>query len=106
MFNQDKFLINGVEMGVRLIKSPNTFHLLGTAGKIELIEANLFVRKVKINISILIAHARALSVAAAKYPITRVNIKSITIPGGIKSKSIDNNVYLGQLPKRCIVGFV
>lgn len=106
IFNQDKFLLNGVEVGVRLIKASNAFHLMGSAaGNIEILDANLFVRKVKINPSILVAHARALSIATAKYPITRVDIKSITISKDVQSKSIDN-LYLGQLPKRCIVGFV
>lgn len=106
LFNQDKFLLNGVEINVRLIKANAAFHLMSAgSGNIEIVDANLFVRKVKINPSILVAHARALSIAPAKYPITRVDIKSITIPTGVQSKSIDN-LYLGQLPKRCIVGFV
>lgn len=105
IFNQDKFLLNGVEVGVKLIKANNAFHLMGAGGSIEILDANLFVRKVKINPSILVAHARALSLATAKYPITRVDIKSITISKDVQSKSIDN-LYLGQLPKRCILGFV
>lgn len=106
IFNQDKFLLNGVEVSVRLIKATNAFHLMSaTTGSIEILDANLFVRKVKINPSILVAHARALSIATAKYPITRVDIKSITISKDVQSKSIDN-LYLGQLPKRCILGFV
>lgn len=106
IFNQDKFLLNGVDVTVKLIKANNAFHLMGTVeGNVEILDANLFVRKVKVNPSILIAHARALSLATAKYPITRVDIKSITISRDIQSKSIDN-LYLGQLPKRCILGFV
>ncbi|XP_031635354.1 uncharacterized protein F54H12.2-like [Contarinia nasturtii] len=106
IFNSDKFMINGVEMCVKLIKAKNEFHLIGDdSGEIEIVEANLFVRKVKINPSILIAHARALSVATAKYPITRVEVKTITIGSGIQSKSLDN-IFLGQLPKRCIIGMV
>lgn len=106
IFNQDKFLLNGVEVTVRLIKANNAFHLMGTgSANVEILDANLFIRKVKINPSILVAHARALSIATAKYPITRVDIKSITISKDIQSKSIDN-LYLGQLPKRCILGFV
>lgn len=106
IFNQDKFLLNGVEVTVRLIKANAAFHLMGTtSANVEILDANLFIRKVKINPSILVAHARALSIATAKYPITRVDIKSITISKDVQSKSIDN-LYLGQLPKRCILGFV
>lgn len=106
IFNVNKFMLNGVELGVKLINAKNEFHLLGeVSGYVEIIEANLFVRKVKINPSILLAHARALSITPAKYPITRVEIKTVTIPADIQSKSIDN-LFLGQMPKRCIIGMV
>lgn len=106
IFNQDKFMLNGVDMTVKLIKAKNEFHLMGaTEAHVEITDANLFVRKVKINPSILIAHARALSVTPAKYPITRVEIKTITIPSSVQSRTFDN-LFLGQLPKRCIIGMV
>lgn len=106
IFNVNKFMLNGVELGVKLVRAKNEFHLFGNhTGHIEILEANLFVRKVKINPSILLAHARALSVTTAKYPITRVEIKTVTIGADIQSKSIDN-LFLGQMPKRCIIGMV
>ena len=106
IFNINKFMLNGVDLGIKLIKNKNDFHLQGQVPcHVEIIEANLFVRKVKINPSILLAHARALSVTPAKYPINRVEIKTLTIGTGIQSKSIDN-IFLGQIPKRCIVGMV
>lgn len=106
IFNVNKFMLNGIELGVKLIRAKNEFHLVGDdAAHVEIIEANLFVRKVRINPSILLAHARALSITPAKYPITRVEIKTVTISTDIQSKSIDN-LFLGQMPKRCIIGMV
>ena len=106
IFNVNKFMINGVDLGLKLIKSKNEFHLLSSvSAHVEIIEANLYVRKVKINPSILLAHARALSITPAKYPITRVEIKTVTISSGIQSKSIDN-IFLGQIPKRCVIGMI
>lgn len=106
IFNINKFMINGVDLGIKLIKSKNEFHLHGTvAYHVEIVDVNLFVRKVKINPSILLAHARALSVTSAKYPINRVEIKTLTIGTDIQSKSIDN-IFLGQIPKRCIIGMI
>lgn len=106
IFNQNKFMINGVEMCVKLVKAKNEFHLVGDHNAhIEIIDAELFVRKVKINPSILLAHARALNITSAKYPITRVEIKTFTIGKDIQSKSIDN-LFIGQMPKRCIIGMV
>ncbi|KAL6417407.1 hypothetical protein ACFW04_013682 [Cataglyphis niger] len=46
-----------------------------------------------------------LSKVTAKYPLTRVEVKTFTIHSGVVAESLDN-VILGQLPKRIIVGFV
>lgn len=108
LFNTNKYLINGVEMSVKLQRAPNQFHLMGPANHtttFEILDAELYVRKAKIDSSIVLAHHRALSVASAKYPITRVDVKTITIPADTTSKSMDN-IYIGVLPKRCIIGFV
>lgn len=106
--NQDKFLLNGVEMRLRLVRSKNSFSIMSktaTNYKVHIKEANLFVRRCKINPSVLLAHSKTLESGSAKYPITRVEVKAITLPSGIQSKTLDS-VYLGQLPKRVIVGLV
>jgi hypothetical protein len=104
-----KYLLNGVEMTIKLIQAKPEFFLMSTVAdptcKFEIQEAELFVRKLKINSSVLIAHAKALAVGTAKYNITRVDVKTVTIPTGIQNKTIDG-IYTGQLPKRCIIGFV
>jgi len=45
-----------------------------------------------------------LSKTTAKYPLTRVEVKTFTIHAGV-GESIDNAI-LGQLPKRIIIGFI
>ncbi|XP_031352307.1 uncharacterized protein F54H12.2-like [Photinus pyralis] len=108
LFNQEKFLINGVEMKVKFVRSRDSFSLMAVAGstyKVKITDANLLIRRMKINPTILLAHAEALETSPAKYPVTRTDVKVITIPSGLQRKSLDN-IYLGQLPKRCIIGFV
>src|SRR5204862_4300142 len=63
------------------------------------------VRRCKVSPTVLLAHNRALQTATAKYPITRVEVKTFTLPAGIRNKTLDN-VFLGQVPKRIIVGMV
>jgi len=65
----------------------------------------LIVKRAKIGSDVLLAHARMLSKTSAKYPLTRVEIKTFTIHAGLVGESLDN-VILGQLPKRIIVYFV
>lgn len=110
VFNQDKFLLNGVEMTLRLVRSKNDFCLMqpqagALSRKIVIKDISLLVRRVKINPNLLIAHAKTLSHSTAKYPITRVEVKTFTLHRGILGDTLDN-VILGQLPKRIILGFV
>lgn len=106
LFNVDKYLLNGVEMAIKLQRSKDSFHLMGVANSgatFEILDAELYVRKVKINPHVLLAHTRALNYGTAKYPINRVDVKTITIPAGSQTKTMDN-VYIGTLPQRCIIG--
>jgi hypothetical protein len=60
---------------------------------------------VKISPSILLAHEAALAKAPARYPLTRVEVKTETITAGLRDKSIPN-LFLGQTPKRLVIGLV
>lgn len=107
--NQDRFLLNGVEVRLRLVRSKDAFCLMDastdSSGTVHITEATLLVRRVKVSSAVLIAHARTLATTTAKYPLTRVEVKSFTMHSGILGDTLDN-VILGQLPKRIIMGFV
>ena len=51
VFNQEKLLINGVEVRVRLVRSRDSFCLMDSTGfySVHIDEANLLVRRVKIS---------------------------------------------------------
>ena len=107
VFNQERYLINGVEMRLRMVRSRSAFCLLddGSDHEVHVLDASLLVRRSKISPGVLLAHAKALAKTTAKYPLTRVEVKSISIHSGIYSETLDN-VILGQIPKRIIIGFV
>jgi len=107
LFNQDRLLLNGVDIYLRLVRSPDKFCLMDNYGyfSVHIEDACLLVRRVKINPGVLLAHARALAQHTAKYPITRVQVKAVTLQNNVNAQSIDN-ICLGQLPKRIIIGFV
>lgn len=109
VFNQDRFLINGVEMRVRMVRNKDAFSLMDNTGDgkcyIHLLESSLLVRRAKISPGVILAHANTLTKTTAKYPLTRVEVKSFTMHSGIHGDTLDN-VVLGQLPKRVIIGFV
>src|SRR5436190_18682105 len=81
VFNQDKFLINGVEVRVRLARSKDSFCLMekNSLSKMRILEASLLVRRVKISAGVLLAHVKLLSTATAKNRLTRLVVKSFTI---------------------------
>ena len=105
--NQNKYLMNGVELRLRLVRSRDVFSIMSTTTecKVHVSDVGLMVRRCKISPSVLLAHSKTLEGTTAKYPITRVDVKTFTLPAGIQSKTLDN-VFLGQLPKRVIIGFV
>lgn len=105
IFNVDKYLINGVEMTVKLQRAKDEFHLMAspnTTGKFEITDAVLYARKVKISSSTLLAHHKVLNTTTAKYPITRVDVKTITIPATTQSRTLDN-IYIGSMPSRSVI---
>lgn len=109
IFNQEKFMINGVEMRLKLVRTKESFNLMSTTKdtkyKVNIHSATLLVRKVRINPSILLAHEKVLQKTTAKYPVTRAEVKILTISSGVQTKTLDN-VFLGQIPKRCVIGFI
>ena len=106
---QNRYLLNGMEVRLRLIRSKNLFCLHGNVNqaqnKVSLKEVTLFVRKVKPNAAVQLAHVKALQHATAKYPLRRVEVKSFTVPTGNQSITKEN-LFLGQLPTRLVVGVV
>ena len=110
VFNQSKYMLNGVTMKVRMTRSKDSFALMAKSDitesfKVDILSAKLFVRKLKITPSLCLAHERILHQRTAKYPITRVECKVIHLPHGQKSFTHDN-LFLGQLPKRIVLGLV
>ncbi|KAK7576271.1 hypothetical protein V9T40_012557 [Parthenolecanium corni] len=107
VMNMEKYLINGVEVKLKFVRTRDSFSVMAAEGnyKVKILDACLKIRKVKINPAILLAHSKNLERFNAKYPITRVETKVATISTGLASFSC-NNIIMGQIPKRIIIGFV
>lgn len=107
LFCQDKYLLNHVDLKLKLRRSRDQFALFGDADdyKIKIKDLSLYVRKVQLSPTIRMAHAQALETSSSKYPIRRVEVKVDTVPAG-NMNYIQDNMYFGQLPKRLIIGCV
>jgi hypothetical protein len=110
LFFQDRYLINNVDLRLRFTRSKANFAILSEEDavreyKIVIKSAILYCRKAEILPSIRLAHIKALEKGTAKYPIRRVVTKVFTVSQG-NTVVNQENLYLGSLPRRLIVGVV
>ena len=73
--------------------------------KIKIKDLTLFVRNVQLSPAVRMGHVKALDKNSCKYPIRRVEVKVDTVPRG-SMNYVQNNMFLGQLPKRLVIGCV
>ena len=106
IFHQNRYLLNGVSLRMRMTRSKDSFVLMGTGDHtMEIVSAKLWIRKLKIAPSLGLAHEKMLTRKTAKYPLSRVEVKVFHLPAGQKSFTHDA-LFLGQLPKRVVLGIV
>ena len=106
LFLQDRFLLNGVSVKIRLVRSKDAFSLMAGGQnpdyKVQIVDAVLFARKAVLSPTVQMAHIKALEKGTAKYPIRPVDCKVYSIPQGAMSHTHEN-LFLGTLPKRLIL---
>ena len=107
IFHQEKLLLNGIGMRIKLSRNKDSFVLLHEEGEYRVVitKAVLHVRKKRIATAVALAHAKALEHANAKYPIKRVECKTFSIPANSISVN-QEQVFMGQLPSRVVIGLV
>lgn len=109
IMNMNRYIINGVDVKLRLVKSKDAFNIFALDAnvyKTVITHVSVFVRKCTLNPSALLAHARILNGGGtAKYPLKRVTVRPYSIPAGSLGATQDN-LFLSQLPNRIIVGLV
>lgn len=108
--HQRRYLINGVDLKLQLIRNTDPFVLmaaLNSTFKVKIVNASFFVRKVKVNAGIQLGHIEKMDkkLQPAVYPIRRVMMKSFTVPQGSMSVN-EESLFSGQLPKRIVLGLV
>lgn len=106
IFHQNRYLINGVTLRLRMTRSKDQFLLMGEGEhSVDIVSAKLWMRKLKITPSLALAHEKLLMKKTAKYPVNRVEVKVFHLPSGLKSFTHDA-LFTGQLPKRIVLGIV
>ena len=73
--------------------------------QVVIMKAELLIRKVRVAPAVALAHAKALELSNAKYPMMHVECKIFTIPAGSLNYNQDK-VFTGQRPPRVTIGCV
>ena len=107
LFCQEKYLLNHVDLKIKLRRSRDVFALMADADNYKIIikDLALFVRNVQLSPAVRKGHVKALEKTSCRYPIRRVEVKVDTVPRG-NMNYVQDNMFLGQLPKRLVIGFV
>jgi hypothetical protein len=107
LFCQDKYLLNHVDLKIKLRRSRDVFALMADADnyKIKIKDLALFLRNVQLSPAVRMGHVKALEKTSCKYTIRRVEVKVDTFPRG-NMNYVQDNMFLEQLPKRLVIGCV
>ena len=108
--NQNRLIPNGIELKLRLLRSPSEFVLIRKSAstktfQIQLEKCSLFVRRLTPTASLLLEHSEHLSKSNMIYPIERLYPKFFTLGKDVREFDLPN-ISQGQLPSRVIVGLV
>jgi hypothetical protein len=107
-FRQSKYLIPGVDVGIQLVRNQNGASMKCASNlnlRVYIEECRLYIRRVKVNPSVLLGHTIGLNTRNAIYPIQKTAIVSFGIAAGMKSFYTDKLFNDSRLPKFILVTF-
>ena len=106
IFDIDKYLINGVDIYIKLFRSSAPFLIMSAqdspAYKVELLDV---VYKVRVDPGVLLNHSKQIESTPVKYTISRNELKMNTIPKG-STEFYWDNIFPQAVPDRIVVGLV
>jgi len=106
--HQSRYILNGVDVKIRLHPSKDTFNLMTLPAdrfKTQLTHVSLFVRKARPNPAVAMTIEKTLERDTCKYPLKRVSLKTFAIPQG-HFNCIQDNLFLEQTPTRMFLALV
>lgn len=107
IFDLDKYLINGVDIYIKLFRSNASFTIMSDestpAYKLELLDVVYKVAKVRVDPGVLNNHSKQIESTPVKYILARNEVKMNTIPKG-STEFYWDNIFPQAVPDRTIVG--
>lgn len=109
LFNQNKYLLNNIDLRLIIYRNPDNFCILSPGAaqeyKLKVQTMKWYVKGVDISKSVHLALEHALARHAAKYPIKRIEVKTIHVDRHAR-ETPNNAIFNGQIPRRLVIGCV
>lgn len=109
LFQQERLILNGVSLDLKLWPSKNAFRLMSDSlqpdERLKIVDATLKVCIQRPNLALTMAHTKLLDTRQALYPYMSSTIKIASIAEGEFSFSADN-MFQGEVPSQLILGLV
>ncbi|GIY28079.1 hypothetical protein CEXT_683891 [Caerostris extrusa] len=96
---------DGLKLRSKFFELSATVDMIGGLHGDLFHQERLLLNLVDVKIKLIRRHAKALENGTAKYPLNRVLCKVYSVPQGSMS-FVQDNIFVGQMPKRIIVGCV
>lgn len=107
--NQDRLILNSVDIDIKLWPCRDEFHLIthpdGLECKISIEDIYLNVCKVAVSPLVMMGHAAGLQITDGKYPFQRTDIRTFNIAQNSYGDTLQD-IWQGKVPSRLIVGMV
>ena len=109
VFQMERYLLNGVELRLKLHQTSNSFRLMTSATKenYKVVLEDVIFKACMVTVSpeVITGHAAALMKSPALYPYIRTELKAFAVPKGSYQASIDD-LFLGNIPNRVVIAIV
>ena len=109
LFCQNRYLLNNVDLRIMLYRNSDAFCLMSYDQnpdfKIEVNTMRWYVKGIDVMKSIGLGLERTLMHYTAKYPVRRVEIKTLHVGAG-RRETPENSLFSGQIPRRVVIGCV
>ena len=107
VFQLSRFLLNEVEVRLKLFQSKNAFRLMTgektTKYKVIITDVLLKAAMVGVSAGLLETHAQALRSQPAIYPLTKTDVKTFAVAKGQYNVNLDD-IFQGRIPDRVVLG--
>ena len=107
--NQDRLILPGVDIDIKLWPTRDDFRLMvhpeTIRCKLLIEDISFHVCKVKVSPEVMMGHNAGLEIADAVYPFQRTDIRTFNISDNLYATNLED-IWQGEVPTRLVVGMV